>query len=68
MVTVAEKAGKHVELLTVPGRDYYETLLRTAQQLDSSRIVTNAAPQLPPRSRPVRSATRGRHFPSLVAE
>ncbi len=48
VVNIAEKAGKHVELLTVPGRDYYETLLRTAQQLDSSRIVTNAAPQLSP--------------------
>jgi amino acid transporter len=48
VVTLAEKAGKHVELLTVPGRDYYQTLLFTAQQLDSSRIVTNAAPALPP--------------------
>jgi amino acid transporter len=48
VVSVAEKAGKHVELLTVPGREYYESLLRTAQQLDSSRIVTNGAPQLPP--------------------
>jgi amino acid transporter len=48
VVTVAEKAGKHVELLTVPGRDYYQALLFSAQQLDSSRIVTNAAPQLPP--------------------
>jgi amino acid transporter len=48
VVNIAEKAGKHVELLTIPGRDYYEALLRAAQQLDSSRIVTNAAPQLSP--------------------
>jgi hypothetical protein len=47
VVSIAEKAGKHVELLTVPGRDYYEALLFAAQQLDSSRIVTNAAPQQP---------------------
>ena len=48
VVNVAEKAGKHVELLTVPGRDYYGALLFAAQQLDSSRIVTNSAPHLPP--------------------
>jgi amino acid transporter len=48
VVNIAEKAGKHVELLTVPGRDYYQALLFAAQQLDSSRIVTNAAPHLPP--------------------
>ncbi len=39
-VSVAEKAGKHVELLTVPGRDDCEALVRTAQQLESSRLVT----------------------------
>jgi amino acid transporter len=39
-VTVAEKAGKHIELLTVPGRDECEALVRAAQQLDSSRVVT----------------------------
>src|SRR5581483_3377160 len=48
VVNVAEKAGKHVELLTVPGRDYYGALLFAAQQLDSSRIVTNAALHLSP--------------------
>ncbi len=48
VVNIAEKAGKHVELLTIPGRDYYQALLFAAQQLDSSRIVTNSAPHLPP--------------------
>jgi hypothetical protein len=48
VVNLAEKAGKHVELLTIPGRDYYQALLFSAQQLESSRIVTNAAPMLPP--------------------
>jgi amino acid transporter len=43
-VTVAEKAGKHVELLTVPAVDTCEALVLTAQQLGSSRIVT--MPQL----------------------
>src|SRR5581483_11113878 len=48
VVNIAEKTGKHVELLTIPGRDYYGALLFAAQQLDSSRIVTNTAPHLPP--------------------
>ncbi len=39
-VTVAEKEGKHIELLTVPARDSCEALVKTAQQLGSSRIVT----------------------------
>jgi amino acid transporter len=47
-VSVAEKAGKHVELLTVPGRDECEALVRTAQQLESSRIVTTPGPNQSP--------------------
>ncbi|MBV9761355.1 MAG: APC family permease [Acidobacteriaceae bacterium] len=47
-VTVAEKAGKHVELLTVPGREDCEALVRAAQQLDSSRIVTTPSGQQSP--------------------
>ena len=47
-VTVAEKAGKHVELLTVPARDECEALVRTAQQLGSSRIVMSPSPNQSP--------------------
>jgi hypothetical protein len=46
VVTIAEKAGKHVELLALPGRDDCETLVRAAQQLDSARIVTSPSPNL----------------------
>ncbi len=48
VVNIAEKAGKHVELLTVPGKDECAALLFAAQQLDSSRIVTSPAPHLNP--------------------
>ncbi|HLH03784.1 MAG TPA: APC family permease [Bryobacteraceae bacterium] len=48
VVTVAEKAGKHVELLTVPGRDEPSALVSTAAQLNSSRIVTALSPMLTP--------------------
>lgn len=47
-VSVAEKEGKHVELLTVPGRDSCEALVQTAQKLESSRIVTTPLPNQTP--------------------
>ncbi len=46
IVSVAEKAGKHVELLTVPGRDEASALIAAAQQLKSSRIATTLSPNL----------------------
>jgi len=39
VVTLAEKAGKHVELMVVPGRDPNLTLVETAQRLRSSLVV-----------------------------
>lgn len=48
VVSIAEKAGKHVELLAVPSKDDAAALLFTAQQLDSSRIVTAPGPNLTP--------------------
>jgi hypothetical protein len=36
---LAEKTGKHVELMVVPGRDPNRTLVETAQRLGSSLIV-----------------------------
>lgn len=48
VVSIAEKAGKHVELLTVPGRDEPSALVSAAQQLTSSRIVMALSPMLTP--------------------
>lgn len=48
VVSIAEKAGKHVELLAVPGRDECTPLILAAQQLRSSRIVVPPSPNLPP--------------------
>ncbi len=39
VVTLAEKAGKHAELMVVPGRDPNRTLVETAQRLRSSLVV-----------------------------
>jgi amino acid transporter len=44
VVSVAEKAGKHVELLAVAAADPWVGMVQTAQRLQSSRIVTGLSP------------------------
>lgn len=39
VVSLAEKTGKHVELLVVQGSDPYDAIVRTAAKLQSSRVV-----------------------------
>ena len=39
VVSVAEKAGKHIELLVVPGRDYNRAIVEVAQRLKSHHVV-----------------------------
>jgi nucleotide-binding universal stress UspA family protein len=48
VVTLAEKAGKHVELMVVPGNDPYDAAVQTAARLQSSRIVMGLSPKLTP--------------------
>jgi len=48
VVTLAEKAGKHVELMVVPGNDPYDATVQTAARLQSSRIVMGLSPKLTP--------------------
>ena len=48
VVGLAEKAGKHVELMVVQGADPYEAMVRTASSLQSSRIVMGLSPKLTP--------------------
>jgi amino acid transporter len=47
-VSVAEKAGKHVELLVVPGRDYNRAIVEVAQRLKSSQIVMGLSAKMTP--------------------
>jgi amino acid transporter len=42
-VSIAEKEGKKVELLVVPGNDILEIIMRTALQLQSSRVVAGVS-------------------------
>ncbi len=46
VVTVAEKAGKHVELLVVPGRNYNQAIAQVAQRLQSSLVVMGLSSKL----------------------
>ena len=44
VVSLAEKAGKHVELLAVAAADPWTGMVQAAQRLQSSRIVTGLSP------------------------
>jgi amino acid transporter len=44
VVSMAEKAGKHVELLAVAAADPWIGMVQTAQRLQSARIVTGLSP------------------------
>ena len=46
VVAVAEKEGKPVSLLVVPGTDVFEAIVVTAQRLDASRIICGLSNKL----------------------
>jgi amino acid transporter len=48
VVTVAEKAGKHIELLVVPGRDYNRAIVEVAQRLKSHLVVMGLSAKMTP--------------------
>ncbi len=46
VVALAEKAGKHVSLLVVPTNNVFDSIIATAQELQSSRIVAGLSNKL----------------------
>ena len=48
VVSVAEKAGKHVELLVVPGRDYNRAIVEVARRLKSNLVVMGLSAKMAP--------------------
>jgi amino acid transporter len=48
VVSLAEKAGKHVELLVVPGRDYNRAIVDVAQRLKSSQVAMGLSAKMTP--------------------
>ncbi|HZO53869.1 MAG TPA: APC family permease [Bryobacteraceae bacterium] len=47
VVALAEKEGKHVELLTVPAVDPFVAMVQTAANLQASRLVTGVSARMP---------------------
>ncbi|MGK5085245.1 APC family permease [Bdellovibrionota bacterium FG-1] len=48
VVSVAEKAGRHVELLVVPSSNIFQAIAMTAAQLESSEIIAGKSNVLTP--------------------
>ncbi|MCL5744267.1 MAG: amino acid permease [Acidobacteria bacterium] len=46
VVSMAEKEGKTVELLVVPGVDPFDAMVQTAAKLQASRLVTGVSPRM----------------------
>ena len=46
VVSMAEKAGKTVELLVVPGVDPFDAMVQTASKLQASRLVTGVSARM----------------------
>ena len=46
VVTMAEKAGKTVDLLVVPGVDPFDAMVQTAAKLQASRLVTGVSARM----------------------
>jgi amino acid transporter len=46
VVAMAEKQGKHVDLLVVPGVDAFDAMVQTAQKLKASRLVTGVSAKM----------------------
>ena len=46
VVTMAEKAGKTVDLLVVPGIDPFDAMVQTASKLQASRLVTGVSARM----------------------
>jgi amino acid transporter len=46
VVSVAEKEGKTVDLLVVPGVDPFDAMVQTAAKLEASRLVTGVSPRM----------------------
>jgi amino acid transporter len=46
VVTMAEKAGKHADLLVVPGVDPFDAMVQTASKLQASRLVTGVSARM----------------------
>jgi amino acid transporter len=63
VVTAAEKQGKPVSLLVVPGSNVFDTILLTAQQLHSDKVVTGYSEKLSPDQQAKLTGDAWEHLP-----
>lgn len=54
VVAVAEKAGKHVDLIVVPSPQPIQAIVQTAAQLVSAQIIVGGSPVMSPREQALR--------------
>jgi amino acid transporter len=64
VITLAEKAGKHVDLLVVPSSNVFEAIAHTAAQLDSSEIIAGRSSVLSPEEQAKRLGEAWEALPS----
>lgn len=63
VVALAEKAGKHVELLVVPSSNIFDAIAHTAVQLDSSEIIAGRSSVMPPEEQARQLGRAWEHLP-----
>jgi amino acid transporter len=64
VIALAEKAGKHVDLLVVPSSNVFEAIAHTAAQLDSSEIIAGRSSVLSPEEQAKRLGEAWEALPS----
>jgi amino acid transporter len=64
VVALAEKEGKHVELLVVPSSDIFQAIVHTAVQLDSSELIAGRSSIMTPEEQAQRLGQAWEQLPS----
>ena len=64
VIALAEKAGKHVDLLVVPSSNVFEAIAHTAAQLDSAEIIAGRSSVLSPEEQAKRLGEAWEALPS----
>ncbi len=64
VVALAEKAGKHVDLLVVPSSDIFQAIVQTAAQLESAEIIAGRSSVMSPEEQAKRMGDAWENLPN----
>jgi hypothetical protein len=64
VVALAERAGKHVDLLVVPSSDIFQAIVQTAAQLESAEIVAGRSSVMTPEEQAKRMGDAWENLPN----